>query len=76
MNLKELLAEADRLHGLFNDACVKAGFADYWEAYKSENDGNPWPEEVKKAWEAQRDALHAYYGARDGDKGFLGGRGL
>ena len=32
--------------------------------------------EIRAAWETYTGALHAFYRARDGERGFLGGRGL
>lgn len=47
------------------------GFADEWAAYRAEDS---WPAPVRTAWKAQNEALHRFYGLRDGPGGVLGGR--
>lgn len=77
--LKDAASEA-RL--AFINACKQAGYADEGEAYRADRDrcvGEPstvWPEDLDQAHVRYLDALHTYYTARDGDKGFLGSRGL
>lgn len=48
------------------------GFADEWAAFRVPDD--QWPAPVAAAWRDQIEALHRFYGLRDGPGGVLGGR--
>lgn len=74
--LKTLYAAIKPASDAFDAACVACGYADRWDAYHRQDKGDNWPESVALACDAETKALHAYYSARDGDKGFLGSRGL
>ena len=73
--LQSLKAECDRLDVTFDEAVVKAGFANKYELYHLA-DGDAWPTELETIWQARRAAYDAFFLCRDGDKGVLGRRGL
>lgn len=69
---KELKA-IDTAYAAFIAECKANGWENEYEAYKNES---KWTQEMFDTYDNWIDALHDYYGKRDGDKGFLGGRGL
>jgi len=69
--LQKLRSAADLGSTAFEAACVSAGYADKWAAYHDEAN---WPEALLQAHRDAMTALHAFYLARDGARGFLGGR--
>jgi len=73
--LKLLRAQADATDAAFDAACAKHGMT-RWDYFRAFEAGNPIPKEIEDAWWTARQNLHAFYSARDGDKGFLGSRGL
>lgn len=75
--LKDLKAKADQLERDFEAVITKHGFSDVWAFLRADRD-NPSsvPAECLAANDAHIAALHAFYEARDGSKGFLGGKGL
>lgn len=73
--LQSLKAECDRLDATFDEAVVKAGFANKYELFRLA-DGDNWPPELETIWQTRRAAYDAFYLCRDGDKGVLGRRGL
>lgn len=74
MNLPALKQQADDMGQAFDDAC-RPHFADgRWGAYRAIECGQPVPKSVSASLDAYTDATHAYYLARDGAGGFLGGR--
>ena len=80
-DLNALLAEADRAQAAFEDTLAPNGYADRWHFYKADDNrtgfektpGHDIVIAAHKAWLAK---LHAFYLARDGAGGVLGGRGL
>ena len=75
--LKDLKAKADQLERDFDAVLIKHGFPDTWAFFRACRD-NPSsvPAECLAAGDAHIAALHTFYEARDGSKGFLGGKGL
>lgn len=68
---KELKA-IDTTYAAFIAECKANGWENEYVAYRHEVD---WTGKLAIAHTAWIDALHDYYGKRDGGKGFLGGRG-
>ena len=75
VKLQSLKAECDRLDVAFDEAVVRAGFANKYELFRLA-DGDAWPPELETIWQARRAAYDAFFLCRDGDKGVLGRRGL
>lgn len=74
--LRCLKDRADAAGAAFDAAC-KPHFCDgRWGAYRAIECGQDIPATVDAAMTAYHDATQAFYLARDGDGGFLGGRGL
>lgn len=72
-SLSELKAAADAAGKAFDDA-ARHHYADgRWGAYRAAECGQDIPADVWAALEAYHAATHAYYLARDGEGGFLGG---
>lgn len=69
-----LRERADRAERAFEETCLKHYPGGKWDGYRAADDGTA-PADVREALKAFHDATHAFYGARDGDKGFLGSRG-
>ena len=74
-DLKTLRALAHDADAAFQRACINWGFADQWDAYRQHDAGRPWSTHLEAAWRNMSEAFGAYYLARDGAKGFLGGKG-
>lgn len=74
-DLITLKAEADRLSDAFDVAC-RPHFVSRWDYYRAVECGEKCPQSVHTACDAYLTALHAYFLARDGARGFLGSRGL
>lgn len=72
---EDLKLEADLRYEEFVETCSVHGFRDKWEFYRADEAGEDHPE-VKQAHDDYIEALHRFYKARDGEKGFLGSRGL
>lgn len=72
--LQSLKVECDRLDVAFDEAVVRAGFANKYELFHLGDDN--WLPELETIWQARRAAYDAFFLCRDGDKGVLGGRGL
>ena len=75
-DLRELKRAADEASDALDTACRPHWCDGRWGFYRAEECGLPVPREVTEAGDRYLAALHAFYAARDGDKGFLGGRGL
>ncbi len=75
-DLQSLRAAADAASDAFDRACrpYYVNRRDYYLA--CERDPGSCPASVHAACDAYLEATHAFYLARDGEKGFLGGRGL
>lgn len=73
MSLHELKAGAEDARKGFLRDCAQEGFETEWEAYCSEHS---WSERLLASHRTWISRLHAYYTARDGASGFLGGKGL
>lgn len=58
----------------FVASCVAHGFADEFAAYRAEMRA-PWPVALQETHDAYLVKQHAFYGLRDGPRGFLGGKG-
>lgn len=72
-DLATLRATADAAGVAFDAAC-KPHYADgRWGAYRAYECGQPVPPAVEAALDAYHAATHAFYAARDGAGGFLGG---
>lgn len=75
-DLSALRADADAADAAFDAACRPHYCDGRWGAYRAIERGEPVPTEVTAALDAAHGARHAYYLARDGAAGFLGGRGI
>lgn len=76
-NLAALRAASDAAFARFNEVSSKYYQDGSWGAYKAyDEDKDAVPVEVIEAMNNLSNALHVYYRARDGEKGFLGSRGL
>lgn len=75
-DLNTLRAASETAHERFVSECRVHGFADEWAAYRAESGETPWPAPLAASHKAYIAAIHAFYEARDGKGGFLGGRGL
>lgn len=72
MNLAELKRAADLAGENFDTAC-RPHFCDVrWGAYRAIECGQEVPPGVVEALDRYHAATHAYYLARDGERGFLG----
>lgn len=76
MTLTELNEAANHAEAEFDTACRSAGYGDRWAAYRADMRGAVWPFALIEADKAYTQALHAFYLARDGERGVLGSRGL
>lgn len=74
--LASMRAEIDALDSAFEAECLKHWRNGKWGAYQAWEKDLPVPEAVATLHDAYIAALHAFYGARDGESGFLGSRGL
>ncbi|EBU7498207.1 hypothetical protein DK058_25365, partial [Salmonella enterica subsp. enterica serovar Typhi] len=74
--LKRLRAVADASEAAFDAACRPHYCDGRWGAYRAIECGQVVPGPVTDAMDDYLAATHAFYAARDGDKGFLGSRGL
>lgn len=75
-DLAALKAAADKAGQAFDDTC-RPYYADgRWGAYRAYEAGQDVPTDVDAALDGYHAATHAFYAARDGSKGFLGGKGL
>lgn len=75
-SLSELKAISDAAEKTFDEACRKHYVDGRWGAYRAFECDQEVPKEVENAMNEAHTALHAFYRKRDGEKGFLGGRGL
>lgn len=77
--LQTLKERADRAGAAFDAECSKV-FCDgrwgYYRAMEGVNGGEGVTDAMHRASDEYMKATHAYYSMRDGDKGFLGSRGL
>lgn len=67
-------ADVSAAQSAFLASCAAHGFANEWAAYRAEMHA-PWPVALRDAHAALVAAERAFYGLRDGPRGFLGGRG-
>lgn len=74
--LKTLREAADRADKEFDDQCQFVYVDGRWGAYRAIECGQKVPKDILTALDKAHAARHAYYQARDGEKGFLGSRGL
>jgi hypothetical protein len=75
-DLRDLKAALTAADPAFDTAC-RPHYADgRWGAYRAIDCGQAVPPSVLAALDAYHAATHAFYRARDGEKGFLGSRGL
>ena len=74
--LEGLKLAADIASADFDAACRPHYCDGRWGAYRAIECDNDVPKSVLAALHAYHAALHAYYRARDGERGFLGGKGL
>lgn len=73
--LAALKARVDAASDAFDAAC-RPHFVNRWDYYRAVECGQHVPQSVHDAADASLAAIHAFYRARDGEAGFLGGRGL
>lgn len=73
--LAALKARVDAASDAFDDAC-RPHFVNRWDYYRAVECGQSAPQSVHAACDAYLAATHAFYAARDGERGFLGSRGL
>lgn len=72
-DLRDALGVAEKR---FDDVCRKH-YVNRWDYYLAcERNPASCPVECHEAADAYIAATHAFYAARDGERGFLGGRGL
>lgn len=77
MDLLQLKTNADKARDALDRACRPyASGEGRWWAYRELECGRDVPRAVMSALDAYHEATQAYYRARDGARGFLGGRGL
>jgi hypothetical protein len=75
-NLTALKDASDAAYARFEEVSSKHYLDGVWGAYRAyDAHKDTVPIEVIEAMYNFRNAIQAYYMARDGDKGFLGGRG-
>jgi len=74
--LYKLRIDADTASDVFDAACRPHYCDGRWGAYRAIECGQEVPKSVLDAMNGYCDALHAFYRARDGEKGFLCSRGL
>lgn len=74
--LECLKFRADQAGATFDAACKPHYCDGRWGAYRAIECGQDVPQSVMSALDACHDATQAYFLARDGEKGFLGSRGL
>ena len=74
-DLSALRAAADAASDAFDAAC-RPHFVNRWDYYRAVDCGQKVPRSVHDAADAYLAATHAFYAARDGERGFLGSRGL
>ena len=72
-NLQTLKHAADAASGAFDAACRPHYCDGRWGAYRAYERGNNVPASVEAAMNEYHAATHAFYLARDGERGFLGG---
>lgn len=75
-NLQALRAESDRTQAAFDAACKPHYVDGRWGAYRAIECGHRVPAGVMAALDTAHAATQQFYLARDGEQGFLGGRGL
>lgn len=74
-SLALLKERADAASAAFDAAC-RPHFVNRWDYYRAVECGQHVPQSVHDAADASLAAIHAFYRARDGEGGFLGGRRL
>lgn len=74
-DLATLKAAADQAGAAFDLACRPHFCGGRWGAYLAAEKGTPLPPEVESAMDSYIAATHAFYLARDGHCGLLGGTG-
>jgi hypothetical protein len=75
-NLASVRAAADKADKAFDDACRPHYVDGRWGAYRAIECNHEVPRSVIAAMNEAHSAIQAFYIARDGDRGFLGSRGL
>lgn len=75
-DLAALKRAADEASDALDAACRPYYCDGRWGFYRAEECGQPVPKAVTEAGDRYLAALHAFYLARDGESGFLGGRGV
>lgn len=73
--LQDLRVAADKAERDFDDACRPHYCDARWGYYRAVECGQSVPAAVEAACNEYHRAAHAYYAARDGERGFLGSRG-
>lgn len=76
MTLPDLRAAANAAQAAFETECARHYADGPWGFYRALERGGDAPPETLAASDAYLAATHAFYLARDGAAGFLGGRGL
>lgn len=75
-DLQAMKSAADEAGKRFDEVC-RPHFCDgRWGAYRALEYGQALPRNVEAALDEYNSAVMAYYLARDGDRGFLGARGV
>lgn len=75
-DLAQLRQVAEIARAEFEQACQPAYVDGVWGAYRAIECDQPVPANILRAMDETYAAIQAYYRARDGDRGFLGARGL
>lgn len=76
--MSELTARMDKMvaaNTAFEKECERYYTNGKWGFYHASDRGEETPVDVQRAYTAALEATRAFYLARDGEKGFLGGRG-
>lgn len=73
INLQALKDAADAASQAFDTACRPHYCDGRWGAYRAYERGDAVPASVEAALNEYHAATHAFYLARDGERGFLGG---
>jgi hypothetical protein len=73
--LSQLKAEADKASDVFEAACLRHYSNGKWGYYRAFDDKRAIPAGLDDLRDTAVRTLHAFYSARDGERGFLGSRG-
>lgn len=75
-DIAQLKRAADTARAKFEAVCQPVYVDGVWGAYRAIECDQPVPANILRTMDETHAAVHAFYRARDGEHGFLGGRGL